>query len=111
MGENALLQVLDRKESIVRKGVLPANGKLAFRYLKPGNYFLRILNDTNQNGKWDTGDFSDGRQPERMLYYPDLIEIRANWDQVVPWGIDEFEIYDFINRNRVKKENRNSSKR
>lgn len=111
MGNNALLQVLNNQEAIVRKGVLPKNGKLAFRYLKPGKYYLRILEDENQNGKWDTGNFSESQQPERLLYYPDVIEIRANWDQVVPWDNEEYEVYDFINRNRVKNNNRNSNRR
>jgi uncharacterized protein (DUF2141 family) len=111
MSENALLQVLNSKEAVVRKGVLPENGKLAFRYLKPGKYYLRMLIDKNQNGEWDTGNFSESRQPERMLYYPDVIEIRANWDQVVPWNNEDYEVYDFVNRNRVKKNNRNSNRR
>lgn len=111
MGENALLQVLDSKENVLRQGLIPENGKLAFRYIKPGKYFLRILMDRNQNGKWDTGDFSEGKKAEQVLYYPDVIEIRANWDQVVPWGIQEYDVYDFVNRNRVKKEKRNSNRR
>jgi hypothetical protein len=111
MADNSLLQVLGPKENVLRQGYLPQNGKLAFRYMKPGKYFLRILIDVNQNGQWDTGDFSDGKQPESMLYYPDVIEIRANWDQMVPWDVNEFKVYDFINRNRVKKETRNSKRR
>jgi uncharacterized protein (DUF2141 family) len=102
LGEHALLQVLDSKEVILRKGVLPENGKLAFRYLKPGQYFLRIVNDINDNGRWDTGDFSDGRQPEQVLYYPDSIQLRANWDQVVPWYLNADEIYEFVKKNRIK---------
>ncbi len=105
MRDDALLQVLNSQEVVVRKGVLPENGKLAFRYLKPGKYYLRILDDANQNGEWDTGSFSENRQPERMLYYPDVIEIRANWDQVVPWNYEDYEVYDFINRNRVNNSN------
>ncbi|WP_291858801.1 Ig-like domain-containing protein [Marinilabilia sp.] len=111
MADNALLQVLDSKENVIRQGYLPQNGKLAFRYMKPGKYFLRMLRDINQNGQWDTGDFSDRQQPESMLYFPDVIEIRANWDQMVPWDVNEYKVYDFINRNRIKKEERKSNRR
>lgn len=111
MPADAVLQVLDNQESVVRQGILPQNGKLAFRYVKPGKYFLRLLEDVNRNGKWDTGNFREEKQPERMLYYPEVIEIRANWDQMVPWDISEYKVYDFVNRNRVKKNSRNSNRR
>lgn len=110
-GDNALLQVLNSKEEVIRKAWLPENGKLAFRYLKPGEYFLRILEDLNANGKWDTGDFSEGRQPERVHYYPEKIQLRANWDQGVTWDLNEFTIYDFVNRNRIKEKKTQSSGR
>lgn len=110
-GDNALLQVLNSKEEVIRKAWLPENGKLAFRYLKPGEYFLRILEDLNANGKWDTGDFSEGRQPERVHYYPEKIQLRANWDQGVTWDLNKFTIYDFVNRNRIKEKKTQSSGR
>jgi hypothetical protein len=110
-GEDALLQVLNSKEEVIRKAWLPENGKLAFRYVKPGEYFLRILDDLNANGKWDTGDFSEGRQPERVYYYPEKIQVRANWDQSVKWDLNEFTIYDFVNRNRIKENESQSSGR
>ncbi|WP_462318348.1 Ig-like domain-containing domain [Marinilabilia sp.] len=110
--ENALLQVLDSKEEIVRAGKVPVNGKLAFRYIKPGEYFLRIINDRNQNEEWDTGDFQEDLQPESVNYYPESITIRANWGHEVEWDINEHPIYEFVNRNRVKsKKSRNSQRR
>jgi uncharacterized protein (DUF2141 family) len=52
---------------------------------KPGTYDVRILYDTNQNGKWDTGHFSTGKkqQPERVVSIPRTLTIRANWDNEV----------------------------
>lgn len=110
-GDNALLQVLNSQEKVIRKAWLPDNGKLAFRYVKPGEYFLRIVEDLNANGKWDTGDFNEGRQPERVHYYPEKIQLRANWDQGITWDLNEFTIYDFVNRNRIKEKESQSSGR
>ena len=109
--DNALLQILDTKDKVVRKGKVPESGKLAFRYVKSGSYFLRVLNDKNDNGEWDTGDFSEVLQPERVHYYPDTIDIRANWDQVVPWNMEEHPLFEFVEKNRFKKEKENASKR
>ena len=47
----------------------------------PGEYELRILNDRNKNGKWDTGDFFGKRiQPERVKPIEKKITIKPNWD-------------------------------
>ena len=51
------------------------------KLLKPGAYQLRILFDTNKNGKWDTGEFLNGRrQPEIVRDLDIQIDVRANWD-------------------------------
>lgn len=49
-------------------------------YLLPGTYFLRVIKDLNQNGKWDTGNYLQKIQPEEVVYYPDTLELRANWE-------------------------------
>lgn len=52
----------------------------------PGEYELRILYDTNKNGKWDPGDFFDNhRQPEIVKPVGRSITVRPNWE-------NEFEI-------------------
>ena len=48
--------------------------------MKPGKYRVRAIVDENRNGMWDTGDFSAGIQPERVVYLPKTLDIRANWD-------------------------------
>lgn len=104
-----LLQLLNRQEVPVKQGYLPANGKIAFRYIKPGDYFLRIVEDVNKNGKWDTGNFKEGRQPERVSYFPDAISLRANWDQLVTWDIPAHPVYEFVEKNRAKKSGQRSN--
>jgi uncharacterized protein (DUF2141 family) len=97
-----LVQVLDGQEKVVRSASVPGNGKIGFRYLKPGKYFVRIVEDINFNGQWDTGNFEADVQPEKLYYYPEEINIRANWDHVVPWDPHTFNIYDFVERMRSK---------
>jgi len=48
---------------------------------KPGDYELRILYDTNGNGKWDTGEFfGKHRQPEKVVTVMKKFTVKANWD-------------------------------
>jgi len=51
-----------------------------FRNIPQGNYFLRIILDDNKNRRWDTGIISQDRQPEKILYYPQKILIKANFE-------------------------------
>ncbi|MDB5203086.1 MAG: hypothetical protein JWQ27_2495 [Ferruginibacter sp.] len=46
----------------------------------PGEYELRILYDTNKNGKWDPGNYSKKLQPERVIALPQKLGIRPDWD-------------------------------
>jgi len=48
---------------------------------KPGDYELRILFDTNGNGRWDAGEFfKKHRQPEKVLSIRKKFTVKANWD-------------------------------
>ncbi|MDT0646852.1 Ig-like domain-containing protein [Zunongwangia sp. F260] len=52
-----------------------------FGNLEPGLFFMRLVFDSNKNHKWDTGNYLKKRQPERIEYFSDTLEVRANWDQ------------------------------
>lgn len=49
--------------------------------LQPGEYEIRLLIDENGNGKWDRGVYygSPKKQPERVVSYPNKINLKANW--------------------------------
>jgi len=100
--EKWLLQILNRQEKLVRQSYIPKNGKIAFPYLTPGEYFLKIVEDENGNGEWDIGNISEKIQPEKIMYYPETVNVRANWNIDVEWDPEEFDMYDFIKRNRKK---------
>lgn len=46
----------------------------------PGEYFIRILYDLNNNGVWDPGNYSKKLQPEKALLLPQKITVRPDWD-------------------------------
>ena len=63
-------------------------GTYTFDYLLPGKYRVRVIEDCNANGRWDTGNYLNKIQPERTSYYPPELELRANWDlneQFIPF--------------------------
>ncbi|MDR2927714.1 MAG: Ig-like domain-containing protein [Cytophagaceae bacterium] len=99
---NWFLQVLDRQDKVVRQATLPKNGKRALTFIPPGEYFIRIVDDVNGNGKWDTGILDTQTQPERIIYFHKTVNVRANWDVTEEWTPAEFNIYDFVQQFRQK---------
>ena len=46
----------------------------------PGEYYLRILYDTNGNGIWDPGNYLEKLQPEKVISFDKSLKIKADWD-------------------------------
>lgn len=84
-GKPVIAQLLDGSDQVVKEATTH-NGQAEFFYLKAGKYYMRMILDDNQNGKWDTGDYDADRQPEKVYYYPETIECRAKWDLTLTWN-------------------------
>ncbi len=50
-----------------------------FEYLEPGNYMIKLIEDVNGNGLYDTGNYLLKRQPEKVINYEKTIEVRPSW--------------------------------
>ncbi|MDN5349759.1 MAG: hypothetical protein PWQ54_1155 [Bacteroidales bacterium] len=87
MERNIIVQLLDEKEKVLIEQHLSASERLAYPFLIPGKYLLKVIFDRNGNRRWDTGDYLKKQQPERVMYFPKTIEIRANWDQEEQWDL------------------------
>ena len=74
-----LIELIDEKFKVVKQTYLEANAPVFFEHINPGNYFIRLIIDQNKNKIWDPGNFLDKLAPERVVYYPSIIELRANW--------------------------------
>lgn len=84
----AMVQLMQQDDKVLHQ--TPAqNGRADFFYLKPGKYYIRLFHDRNGNGEWDTGNYDLLLQPEEVFYYPEAIEVRANWDIEQTWFIHE----------------------
>ena len=60
-------------------------GQADFYFLKPGTYHIRLFNDRNENGVWDTGLYECKVAAEEVYYFPGKIEMRENWDYTQEW--------------------------
>jgi uncharacterized protein (DUF2141 family) len=78
--QDMIVQLMTEKESIVQQRKITKDEKLEFDYVKAAKYLIKVIYDRNGNGQWDTGDYLKKIQPEKVDYYPDKINVRANWD-------------------------------
>ncbi|HWA35489.1 MAG TPA: Ig-like domain-containing domain [Cyclobacteriaceae bacterium] len=81
--KNYIIQLLDRDFHIIKE--LRNERKYTYRNLTPGDYQLRVIIDSNNNGRWDPGNFLRGQAPEKITFYhgalgKQLFPIRANWE-------------------------------
>lgn len=90
-GMPAFVELLDKSDKPIKYAEVKDKGAL-FMNLDPGTYYARIVLDTNGNGKWDTGEYNEGLEPEMVYYYPKNFEIKANWDIEEDWNINELPL-------------------
>lgn len=76
-----LLELTDNQDR-VKQSMFIKEPRRSYDFINidPGTYYMRIIHDTNGNGKWDTGNYLQMLQPEKISYYPEEIELRANWE-------------------------------
>ena len=77
------LQLLDDKLQVVSSLVSPKN-TYSFADMPPGTYHLRVLIDTDGDGRWRGGDPDLLRVPEPVYLDPKPQQIRAGFDIVEP---------------------------
>ncbi len=81
-GTNYIVELIDEsKEKLFDRKTLPNNRILSYKQFPGDKYSIRLIEDSNNNGKWDSGDVYTKRQPERIWYLDRTFTIRANWEQ------------------------------
>lgn len=77
------IEILNSQGNVVQTS--RSENKVTFKDLQPGEYQLRLIIDTNNNGKWDPGNYYKRQEPERVYYYFDekgntKFNLKANWE-------------------------------
>lgn len=84
--ENKILQLIDEKGNVIRQTYFTSDTTISYLNLDPRLYRLKLIHDTNRNGKWDTGNLIEKIQPEKTEYHSETFNVRANWDVEVKWN-------------------------
>ena len=76
-----ILHMIDSNGDIVREFKnVNLDTTYNFDYVRPGKYTFRLIEDVNNNDKWDTGNYLKKIKPESVYYFANELEVRANWD-------------------------------
>jgi len=73
-----IIELVDNNFNVLSKKYITENTPVDFDFVPPGDYYVRIIYDENENEKWDTGDFLLRTQPEKVIYFPEQIQIFSN---------------------------------
>ena len=85
----AVGELLDGSGKVLRQQRITPQNTADFYYLNPGTkFYIRLFNDRNGNGVWDTGKYSEHLQPEEVYYFPKVWEMKANFEFEENWNIN-----------------------
>lgn len=85
----AVVELLDGSGKVLRQQRITPQNTADFYYLNPGTkFYIRLFNDRNGNGVWDTGKYSEHLQPEEVYYFPKVWEMKANIEFEENWNIN-----------------------
>lgn len=105
----AFVQLLDASDKVVR--IMPVrNGRASFYFLNAGKYCARVIADTNGNGIWDTGDYAKKLQPEKVFYYPEILDLKVMWKLDKYWNVNAVSL-DKQKPNEMKKQKPDEDKK
>ncbi len=82
---NYILQLLDEKGIVLKEDKIEGNKKLIYKQLLPAKYSIKLIFDANMNGLWDTGNYLENRQAEKVLFFPKSLVVRADWENEMEW--------------------------
>ncbi|RUT77728.1 Ig-like domain-containing domain [Ancylomarina longa] len=79
---SVLVQLLKsgKNEKVIKTKKIYSDQTVLFDYLAPETYIIKIIEDSNDNGLWDTGNYAQKLQPEQVYYFRKEIKLRSNWD-------------------------------
>ena len=77
---NFIVELIAPNHKTVHKTIISSSITLEYNHLLPGTYRIKVVEDRNKNGKWDTGNYLKKEQPEKIFFVGKEINIRGFWD-------------------------------
>lgn len=85
---NKILQLINSKGNIVFEKPITDAEKIKIEHLLPDQYFIRIINDTNDDKIYSSGTLIKKTQPEKIYQYKESIKLLAGWENEIELPAD-----------------------
>lgn len=82
-----IIELTNKKGDVLASAYSEGESVINFNNITPELYTIRIIYDENKNRVWDTGNYLEKRQPEKVIYFPKEVDVRANWDVDQPFSL------------------------
>jgi uncharacterized protein (DUF2141 family) len=83
---HVVVELLNSSNVVLERKSVTDKGIILFGRLDPGKYHVQVIRDLNGNGMWDSGLYSQKRQPEPIKMIQKDSEVRANWNMELEWN-------------------------
>ncbi len=80
-GKSYIVQLLNDEKIVLRSTTLHENSSIVYKNFLTGKYRIKVIYDTNGNGKWDSGNVKKRTQPENIWVSKEILTLRPNWEQ------------------------------
>ena len=78
----AIVQLTTKTGEVKYEKIISSQGNIDFKHIIPNKYYVRVILDKNENGKYDPGNYLIKFFPERVSHLDEELDIRAGWDLV-----------------------------
>ena len=85
--DSYFVELRQNKKVIELQTSLSKSEHISFKNLLPGTYTIALVDDTNQNDKWDPFNPIDFAVPENRYMYKKPVIIKANWEHDIEFTI------------------------
>lgn len=84
---NGFVELYNNEKKVLRKKSV-TEGKVTFNNLLADKYYVRFVEDKNNNNKWDAGDYTTRKLPEKVYYLDQTISPKKGWEHKTIWRVD-----------------------
>lgn len=78
-----VVELLNKNFSVIRTS--RSQKEITWENLHPEDYKIRLIQDTNNDGIWNPGNYNKGEEPEKIIFYKGEkgstnVNLKANWE-------------------------------
>lgn len=85
---NYIVTLSSAQGELVRTDILRESARVTYPNLLTGSYKVKVIDDRNGNGQWDTGSYYEKRQPEPIYHFTKTLNVRGYWELEETFEVD-----------------------